>query len=86
MNESKKFKAVVKKSLKQFILNITKLMKSNRYEEVKSLTEKAIKDKTYGEIAQDPKIYLYCGTANLKLGYLIIAQEMFKRCIAYPEV
>ena len=35
---------------------------------------------------QDPKIFMYCGVSNLKLGYGIIAEQMFKRAVVYPEV
>jgi tetratricopeptide (TPR) repeat protein len=30
-------------------------------------------------------IYLFCGQANLELGYLIIAENVLKRCFQYPE-
>ena len=39
-----------------------------------------------GEVPQDPKIFMYCGISNLKLGYGIIAEQMFKRAVVYPEV
>jgi len=36
--------------------------------------------------ASGPKIFMYCGISNLKLGYGIIAEQMFKRAVVYPEV
>ena len=54
--------------------------------ECKQLTETALRQQTYGEVPQDPKIFMYCGISNLKLGYGIIAEQMFKRAVVYPEV
>lgn len=48
--------------------------------------ENAIRQKTYGEIPQDPNLYLLCGISNLKLGYLIIAEQLFTRCLLEPDI
>ena len=29
---------------------------------------------------------MYCGQANLELGYLIIAESMLQRSLTYPEI
>lgn len=48
--------------------------------------ESAIRQKQYGEIPQDPRLFLYCAIANLNLGYLIIAEQLLKRCLVEPEI
>ena len=50
------------------------------------MTENAIKNQLYGEIPQDGRLYMYCGQANLELGYLIIAESMLQRSVTYPEI
>lgn len=61
-------------------------MKKEKYDEVKQLTETAIKRQTYGEVPQDPRVFLYCGVSNLKLGYYILAEQMLKKAILFPEI
>ena len=70
----KGYKPVVKKTLKDFLKNCKKLLDQDKFENVKVQMESAIRNKTFGEIPQDAHLYLYCGIANLKLGYLIIAE------------
>jgi Tfp pilus assembly protein PilF len=45
-----------------------------------------LKTKAYGEIPQDAKLYLLCGMANMKCGYLIIAEQMLSKCLVFPEI
>ena len=50
------------------------MIEKEQWEKCKTLSEKAMNNKMYGEIPQDAKIFLYCGIANLNLGYLLIAE------------
>ena len=43
--------------------------------------EKAIKVQQ----TDDPSLHFICGEANLNLGYLIIAQQMFEKAAQFPE-
>lgn len=84
--KSTKYKPQVKKSLKHFLQAAKKRLDSGHFTECKQATEQAIKNKLYGEIPQDARLFLYCGIANLKLGYLIIAEQMFEKCLVHPEL
>ena len=70
----KKYKPAVKKSLKAFLAMTQKLIDQKKYQQCTYITEKAIKNKLYGEIPQDAKLYLHCGIANMNMDYLIIAE------------
>ena len=76
----------MKKSLKTFLTSARKMLDSKKYQDVKDATELAIRKNLYGEIPQDARLYMYCGIANLKLGYLIIAEQMFEKCLVHPEI
>ena len=81
-----KYQPLVKKSLKGFITACDKMMKDKKYKEIKGQTEEALKNKVYGEIPQDARLFLFCGIANLKLGYLILAEQMLGNCLVFPEI
>ena len=86
LEKKKKYKPFVKKPLRTFITNLQKLLQQSKNEECKKLSEWAIKEKQYGEIPQDGRLYLYCGESNYNLGYLIIAEQMLNKSITYPEI
>ena len=46
------------------------------------MMEKAIK---FHGTESNPSLLFICGEANLNLGYLIIAQNMFEKCALFPE-
>ena len=81
----RKYKPAVKKSLKAFIAMCQKLIDQKKFQQCKEITEKAIKNKLYGEIPQDAKLYMHCGIANMNVGYLIIAEQMISKCLHFPE-
>jgi tetratricopeptide (TPR) repeat protein len=83
---SKKYQPMVKKSMRAFVEMCQKLLDKQNYDQCKKETEKAIKLKLYGEIPQDASLFLHCGIANLKLGYLLIAEQMLNNCLAFPEI
>ena len=54
----------------------TRLLQNKKFQLAKDLMEKAIKN-----IDRDvPSLLFICGEANLNLGFLIIAQQMFEKC------
>lgn len=81
-----KYKPMATKSLKGFVKMCERLSREKKFKELKTQTEKAIKNKIYGEIPQDPIIFYHCGMANLRLGYLILAEQMFSNCLSFSEV
>jgi hypothetical protein len=55
-------------------------MKNGQFQDAKVLLEKEIRA---SEIVE-PSLYMLCGRANLTLGYYIIAEQMFIKCLLYP--
>lgn len=80
------YKPAVKKSMRAFIAMCQKLIDGGKFEQCKKETERALKAKAYGEIPQDARLFVFCGIANLKTGYLIIAEQMLQKALAFPEV
>lgn len=76
----------MEKSLRDFIKASKKLLDLKSFVKCKTMVETALKNRTYGEIPQDARIYLYCGIANLNLKYMIIAEQMFLRCMVEPDI
>lgn len=33
---------------------------------------------------EEPALFFLCGEVNLSLGYLLIAEQMFTKCLGYP--
>ena len=85
-NEKHAYKPTVKKSLRTFIQGLKAMIDKKEWEKCKTASERALTAKTYGEIPQDARIYLHCGEANLKLGYLLIAEQMLQKCMPFPEI
>ena len=89
-NKTPPKKAVIqplkKKTLKDFLKVCKKMLDQEKYQECKTVMESAIRNKQYGEIPQDPRLFLYCAMANSNLGYLIIAEQLLKRCLVEPEI
>ena len=66
--------------------DLKSMLTKKDYEKCKIESERALKKNTYGERPQDARIFLYCGMANQKLGYLLIAEQMLQKCMPFPEI
>ena len=55
------------------------MIKSQNYQLAKDLVETGIKTHKL----ETPSLFMLCGQANLALGYLIIAEQMFQRCLEH---
>jgi len=72
--------------MRAFIQMCQKMIDNEQFEKCKKETEKALKTKAYGEIPQDARLYMLCGLANMKCGYLIIAEQMLTKCLVFPDI
>lgn len=59
----------------------TKLIKQQNYKLAKELLEGTLKKYEF----EEPKLYMLTGEANLKLGYLVIAEQMYTKALDYFE-
>ena len=57
-----------------------RLVKTGDLQMAKDLVEATLKKFEF----EEPCLFFVCGEANLKLGYLMIAEQMFTKCLAYP--
>ena len=48
---------------------------------MKERVEKPLKEKVYNGDPEEGRLFIICAKANLKLGYLIIAEGMLKNCL-----
>lgn len=55
------------------VKNATKLINQGHHLQAKELLEKTIRQYEFNE----PALFMLCGEANMTLGYLIIAEQMF---------
>ena len=53
-------------------------MNTGHHKSAKELLDKAIRTYNY----EDPALLMLCGETNLTLGYLIIAEQMFTKCLS----
>ena len=59
--------------------NAIKLIKAGQHEQAKELLEKTLRNYQFNE----PILFMLCGEVNLTLGYLIISEQMFIKCLAF---
>jgi hypothetical protein len=71
--------------MRNFVLELKGYIDHQDWEHCKKAAEKALKAQTYGEEPCDKQIFLYCGKANQKLGYLLIAEQMLLKCLDCEE-
>lgn len=63
--------------LKKMITNGNRLLAAGKNQQAKELLERVLKSSD----SQEPIIHFQCGLANLNLGYLIYAQNMFEKAL-----
>lgn len=58
------------------------MIENRSYQKVKSAVESYLKKMPD---CQDADLFEWCGVSNLHLGYLIIAEQMFTKLLAFPD-
>lgn len=61
-----------------------KFVKTEQWQNAKNLLDKAITVQKLDE--NHPKFFMLNGLANLKLGYLLVAETMFKQCLLSTDL
>ena len=54
-----------------------KFLDASKFEQCRVMIEKALREHDH----QDGIIHFQCGIANVNLGYLLAAEQMFAKCI-----
>lgn len=71
--------------MRNFVLELKGYIDKEDWLKCKTVCEKQLKLKTYGEEPCDKQLFLHCGKANQKLGYLLIAEQMLEKCLDCEE-
>jgi len=53
---------------------------------LKKKIEEPLRTKLYEGDPEEAKLFMLCAKANLKLGYLIVAEGMIKNCLKIPNL
>lgn len=65
--------------VKRLQTQASKLIRGGNYQAAKLLLEETLRKNNFDE----PALYMLCGEANMLLGYMIIAEQMFKKCLQF---
>lgn len=76
-NKSGKVKQSLLSDVQRLQVQAKKFIDANKFEQTKTLLEKALR--LHGH--DDAVIHFQCGIANVNLGYMLAAEQMFDKCI-----